>query len=113
MSTTLCIENPLKGAVSSDNNLDMCRLDALGVAQKYRQRRADAPRVQDARQGSGRQARSSRREGAGAPQLPIPDPAPHQGHRHKERQARAVGGPSLPRSQRRAQAEQEDTTPKK
>ena len=36
MSTTLCIENPLKGAVSSDNNLDMCRLDALGVAQKYR-----------------------------------------------------------------------------
>ncbi len=47
MSTTLSIENPLKGAVSSDkNNLDMCRLDALGVAQKYRQRRAYAPPVQ-------------------------------------------------------------------
>ena len=59
MSTTLSIENPLKGAVSSDNNLDMCGLDALGAAQKYRQRRADAPPVQDARRGSGSQARTS------------------------------------------------------
>jgi hypothetical protein len=38
MSTTLSIENPLKGADSSDNNRDVRRLDALAVAQKYRQR---------------------------------------------------------------------------
>jgi hypothetical protein len=31
----------------------------------------------------------------------------------KNGNARDVGGPSLPRRQRRAQAEQEDTTPKK
>jgi hypothetical protein len=36
MSTTLSIENPLKGADSSDNNnLDVGRLDVLGVAQEF------------------------------------------------------------------------------
>ena len=49
MSTTLSIENPLKGGVSSDNNLDVRRLDAFAAAQEYRQRRADEPPVQDAR----------------------------------------------------------------
>ena len=49
MSTTLSIENPLKGGVSSDNNLDVRRLDAFAAAREYRQRRADEPPVQDAR----------------------------------------------------------------